>query len=756
MEIHYETNTDYDFFYPIKCTNMLYLVINNAAGYCISFKFSNSNYISLKNDEEYFYPIVTSNQYIETTIANVSNSHFIFYYDQNTYQIADYKIYVNGIEYYIAPYTKIFSLIPKENDIKIKIVPAGQKFRAIFRYISVPYSNITSDTFYCFNHTKSIRSYFIKKSKQYYNYYLYSLSNNISEYYENKNRIYKLTDINKYFRPDHYDYFILLRDRGCFQVKYSDDPTYVLINYNDSIKILNSETYKFKFKCKDSRKMKLSIYSSENNFINKILIDNNLQNLEIKNDNISYYYTFLFTTRYVEAILAINFNLYYKEYINVYFGIEYDDDAPSSNQSENRSNYTALYVIVGIILAIIIAFAIYKIMPLIKRKYKEKKRDKQRLLIAKNQKELVNNFYELIMRDCTQLEKFCLICFNNGESTILNNNNKLFSGLNNSNINELSNYYIVHDINYEICRNFKDYITPYSCSHIYHKECYKKRPHLSKIFRLGERCPLCRLYITSKNLKNFGPFFTKKYFVDLLYYEIVMYQNLLEYNLSLSDKAFKDKIFEDGRKFFFKLRDKFYSVVENNPKINKTYRDNLIAIRKINEEYKTYYDQYYDINIDSDISKIKKELDNERIEKERERQREWERQRKNKIELSAKYYGDEDEDEDVYNEKEKKKKKSGGGNRCISGESQRVNLYFCKDCSRFYCIFCKKKQSGGNMTTWVHKKCGPKDPRKNCFICHKIFQHNYERSTTSRCCHNCSNKYDARKTCPICFSEFLN
>ena len=27
-----------------------------------------------------------------------------------------------------------------------------------------------------------------------------------------------------------------------------------------------------------------------------------------------------------------------------------------------------------------------------------------------NQKELVNNFYELIMRDCTQLEKFCLIC----------------------------------------------------------------------------------------------------------------------------------------------------------------------------------------------------------------------------------------------------------------------------------------------------------------------------------------------------------
>ena len=309
--------------------------------------------------------------------------------------------------------------------------------------------------------------------------------------------------------------------------------------------------------------------------------------MEIKNDNISYYYTFLFTTRYVEAILAINFNLYYKEYINVYFGIEYDDDAPSSNQSENRSNYTALYVIVGIILAIIIAFAIYKIMPLIKRKYKEKKRDKQRLLIAKNQKELVNNFYELIMRDYTQLEKFCLICFKKGESTILNSNNELFSGINNSNINELSNYYIIQDINYGICRNFKDYITPYSCSHIYHNECYKKRPHLSKIFRLGERCPLCRLYITSKNLKNFGPFFTKKYFVDLLYHEIVMYQNLLEYNLSLSDKASKDKIFEDGQKFFFKLRDKFYSVVENNSKINKNYRDNLIAIRKINEEYKT-------------------------------------------------------------------------------------------------------------------------------------------------------------------------
>ena len=310
MKTYYGTYTDYDFFYPIRGNNILYLVINNVAGYCLSFKFSNYNYISLINDEEYFYPIVTSNQYIETTIKNVANNHFIFYYNQHTYQIAEYKIYINGIAYNISPYTKIFSLIPKEDEIKIKIIPGGQKFTAIFRYISVPYSNITFDTFYCIDNEKSIHSYFIKKSKQYYNYYLYSLSNNISEYYENNNRISKLTDINKFFRPNYYEYFILLRDKGCFQVKYSNDTSYLLINNNDSINILNSETYKFKFKCKDSRKMKLSIYSSENNFINKLLIDNNLQNLEIKNNNISYYYTFLFTTRYVETILSINFNLY--------------------------------------------------------------------------------------------------------------------------------------------------------------------------------------------------------------------------------------------------------------------------------------------------------------------------------------------------------------------------------------------------------------------------------------------------------------
>ena len=130
--------------------------------------------------------------------------------------------------------------------------------------------------------------------------------------------------------------------------------------------------------------MKLSIYSSENNFINKLLIENNLQNLEIKDNNISYYYTFLFTTRYVETILTINFNLYKRNYINIYFGIEYD--IPSSNQSENRSNYTTLYVILGIILVIIIAFAIYKIIPLINKKCKEKKRHKEQLLIAKKKK----------------------------------------------------------------------------------------------------------------------------------------------------------------------------------------------------------------------------------------------------------------------------------------------------------------------------------------------------------------------------------
>lgn len=55
-----------------------------------------------------------------------------------------------------------------------------------------------------------------------------------------------------------------------------------------------------------------------------------------------------------------------------------------------------------------------------------KKRHKQQLLITKNKKDLVSNFYELIKRDNTQLEKVCLICLNKGQSTILNSNNEFF------------------------------------------------------------------------------------------------------------------------------------------------------------------------------------------------------------------------------------------------------------------------------------------------------------------------------------------
>jgi hypothetical protein len=66
-------------FYSIKGNDILYLIINNNGGYCINFKFSNYNYISLIKNEEYINPVIISNQYIETTIRNVVYKHFKFY-----------------------------------------------------------------------------------------------------------------------------------------------------------------------------------------------------------------------------------------------------------------------------------------------------------------------------------------------------------------------------------------------------------------------------------------------------------------------------------------------------------------------------------------------------------------------------------------------------------------------------------------------------------------------------------------------------
>ena len=70
-KLSYETSSKFDFFYLITSYKTLYLVIKNSNNYCISFKYSQNNFISLVSNKEYIYPVVAYSQDTEAKIKDV-------------------------------------------------------------------------------------------------------------------------------------------------------------------------------------------------------------------------------------------------------------------------------------------------------------------------------------------------------------------------------------------------------------------------------------------------------------------------------------------------------------------------------------------------------------------------------------------------------------------------------------------------------------------------------------------------------------
>ena len=736
-KLSYQTNTDYDYFYPITSNNTLYLVVNHFSSFCISFKFVDSNFISLKNNEEYIYPVVISNQYIKARIEDVENKHCIFYLTHTyTNQNAGYGIEYNGISYNIYPGTKIFSLLPKENDIEIKIKLPGEKIIATLRYLSIPYSNITDDTIKCISDSKSIQSFFINRSKKYHWYYWYFLSDNKIEYYDDGNLQSELSKIN---RNNNYkiERFFLLKEKGCFQLKYTNSSytTNVEINDKDSFLVLNSETYKFMItesNLKRYKYMNMTIYSSENNFINKIKIKNSYQNeLIIKNNNNSYFYNFDFYIDSYPTNFDINFNLNSKENIIVYF--EMKELLPPKEKNNNKGNYVILGIVMGFFFIIFVC-VICRIAPVIYEKYKNKKENEQKLLGKIKQEELMADFCKQIWEDYEKINKVCLLCFNEKNYSRMNSlgdininfDDEYFLDYNKSNTN-----YIINDINNGTFTNFIEYITPKKCPHLYHKKCGNP----------PQKCLLCQAFITSKNVKNFGFFFSKK-----ILFEILKYRSVINYKIDILEK----------------MKSILYSEIEKSQKIKKNYKNNLMKIKDMNQKFRQnfYKDsfKYFDLNINEDLTDIEIELNNKIREKEEKR-----RQRRD-YELSERNYEDQNKDEDendfyerkspqiIYNNNNNKKYYK---NEPKKNNSSYSSVRFCKECSLSRCPFCRgKKKNDGSFIIQAHNSCLPKNYYNNCFTCNRSIQGLCPK--TSYCCRDCSILYkEIRKICPICRTEMF-
>ena len=213
IEISYSKKISNDYFYPIKGNETLYLVIKTYSSLCISYMFSDYNYIHLKNEEEYKHPIVNYETRIETEIENVANKHFIFFINYTT---QPYDISLNGKRYRKFSSDEIISMIPEEKNMFVYLKMDIIIDVISIKYVSRPYEYINQDTSKCIVYQEDIKSYFINNATKYF-----MLTFNDESKYElfknNKPIESKINQINSLASND---YFFLPKLGSCFELLF--------------------------------------------------------------------------------------------------------------------------------------------------------------------------------------------------------------------------------------------------------------------------------------------------------------------------------------------------------------------------------------------------------------------------------------------------------------------------------------------------------------------------------------------------------
>ena len=318
IELSYETYLDNDYYFPIKSNTILYLVVQTYSEYCLSFKYMDTNYIILKENEEFLHPIVDYRTYIKAVVNNILNKHVILYFqniDTNFYlYINDKKIKYDDDE--------VYSFISEDNGANIKLEIPNHKKIVSIKYLSATYSNIYDDTYKCIDNFNTFQSFFINLNKE-KPYFLMSFSNKNNELYQDDKLISSRNYIKTYSSLN-YKYFILSNNIGCFQIYYLEHDYFRIDKKIKTFNIINSETYEFSIYNSDKNVINLSIYSSQTHFINQLQIEGENQVLKLYNKDNKYYYNFRFSSLESFIHLKIKFDLNLKNYITVNFDINYE------------------------------------------------------------------------------------------------------------------------------------------------------------------------------------------------------------------------------------------------------------------------------------------------------------------------------------------------------------------------------------------------------------------------------------------------
>jgi len=298
------------------------LVIDNYNYYCYSFIFADAKSITLKENEEFFHPVLNYPQNIEFKISDILNKFVILYFNN----AKSYYIFLDGKSQGEIRYSSIFSYISKKDSVNIKLQMPYTNVVPSIIYKSFSYSNISEDTFFCNENSNFGHAYLITRDTS-KNYIYIQFSNNNSEFYENYKLQEGLSFIEYYYSSD--NYFILQKNKGCFQILYLDYRV-VEINQTVSYKFLNSENFEFEVKKPEKdRILNLGIFSEENNFIKEIYVGNKKINFKIKNENNKYIYNYIkeYEGNYFPFnpyYFTIKFNTNNKPYVTVGFNLNYE------------------------------------------------------------------------------------------------------------------------------------------------------------------------------------------------------------------------------------------------------------------------------------------------------------------------------------------------------------------------------------------------------------------------------------------------
>ena len=170
-----------------------------------------------------------------------------------------------------------------------------------------------------------------------------------------------MTKLNNIFTLIKYDNCILTLypGKGCYQIYYLESDVFQIDdkkNLTKSFKILNSELMSLNLIVQikmENKAYTITLYSSENNFIDKLRIGEKDQDLRINKTDDQYFYKFNYSQKesFNYTNLDINFNLNNQKYITITIII--------TTTIPNKEKMSWVYIIIIILVTSILIYFFY-------------------------------------------------------------------------------------------------------------------------------------------------------------------------------------------------------------------------------------------------------------------------------------------------------------------------------------------------------------------------------------------------------------